>query len=84
MSATSSWDDLARALEEGHRGLRLVGVDVDLDGGLVADDQHGVAELLEPRDERAALEARAGDDEVRAVAVAAVLVVRAGLGSAGA
>ena len=45
---------LAGALEEGDRGLGLVGVDVDLERHLVADDQHRVAEPLEPRQEVAA------------------------------
>ena len=77
MSATSSCVTSPGLLEERDRGLRLVGVDVDLEGRLVADDEHRVAELLQHRHEGAALEARAGDDEVGAVAVAAVLVVRA-------
>ena len=46
--------DLAGAVEERHRGLGLVGVDVDLERRLVADDQDRVAELLERGDERAA------------------------------
>ena len=67
--------DLARVPEQRHRVLRLVGVDVDLQRHLVADDEDRVAELLQERDEGAALEARSLDDEVRAVPVAAVLVV---------
>jgi hypothetical protein len=50
-------------------------VDVDLEGDVVADHQHRVAELLQPRQVLAVFEAAAGDDEVGAVAVAAVLVV---------
>ena len=50
--------DLADALEEGDRGLGLVGVDVDLQRRLVADDEDRVAEPLEPRQELAAGEAR--------------------------
>ena len=42
---------------------------------VVADDQDRVAEPLQPRQVLAAAEAAAGDDEVGAVAVAAVLVV---------
>ena len=67
--------DLAGPLEEGHRGLGLVGVDVDLERRLVADDEDRVAEALEAGQEVARGEAAAGDDEVGAVAVAAVLVV---------
>ena len=52
-------------------------MDVDLEGRLVSDDEDGVAEFLEPWPEGATVEAHAGDDEVRAIAVAAVLVVRA-------
>ena len=42
---------------------------------VVADHQDGVAEALQLRQEPAAVEGAAGDDEVGAVAVAAVLVV---------
>ena len=69
--------DVADPFEQRHRRLGLVGMDVDLERGLVADDQYRVAEGLEVGDVGAAVEAGAGDDEVRAVAVAAVLVVRA-------
>ena len=44
--------DLADAVEERGRALRLVGVDVDLERVRVADDEHRVAEPLEPRDPR--------------------------------
>ena len=74
MSATSI-GDLPHPLEERDRGLRLVGVDVDLEGRLVADDEDGVAEALEPRQVLAGRQSGAGDDEVGAVAEAAVLVV---------
>ena len=69
--------DLPGALEERHRGLGLVGVDVDLERRLVADDQDRVADPLQPGQEVARGEAGAGDDEVGAVAEAAVLVVGA-------
>ena len=49
---------LAGVLEEGDRGLGVVGVDVDLERRLVADDQHRVAEPLQPRQEVAAARAR--------------------------
>ena len=75
MSATSRLVDLPHPLEERDRGLGLVGVDVDLEGRLVADDEDRVAEALEPRQVLARRQAGAGDDEVRAVAEAAVLVV---------
>src|SRR5258705_431788 len=45
--------NLPRVREERHRRLRLVGVDVDLERGLVADDEHRVAKLLEPGHEGA-------------------------------
>ena len=48
---------VAGVLEHGDGHLGLVGVDVDLQRRLVADDQHRVAELLEPRDEGARVEA---------------------------
>ncbi len=67
--------DRAGALEQGHRRLRRVGVDVDLQRRLVADDEDRVAEALQPRQEVPRGEAAAGDDEVGAVAEAAVLVV---------
>ncbi len=66
---------LASPLEERHRRLGLVGVDMDLERRLVADDEDRVAQLLQPREELARGEAAAGDDEVGAVAEAAVLVV---------
>ena len=44
---------LAGVLEEGDRGLGVVGVDVDLQRHLVADDEHRVAEALQPRQELA-------------------------------
>ena len=42
--------DRAGAGEEGGRALGLVGVDVDLERALVADDEHGVADRLERGD----------------------------------
>ena len=62
--------------EDRHRAVGIVGVDVDLQRRLVADDQHGVADLLESGDEIVALQPRAGDGEVRAVAELARLVLR--------
>jgi dihydroxyacetone kinase-like predicted kinase len=50
---------------------------VDLERRFVADDEDRVAEALEPRQVLARVEAAAGDDEVGAVAEAAVLVVGA-------
>ena len=58
-------------------------MDVDLERRLVAHDQDRIPELLQHRCERAAIEARPGDDEVGAVAEPAVLVVRAGVGRRG-
>ncbi len=60
--------DDARVGEQRRRGVGIVGVDVDLERRLVADDQHRVAEPLELGDEAALLEPGAGDGEVRAVA----------------
>jgi len=47
----------AGGLEEAHRPLRLVGVHVDLERADVAHHEHGVAHLLEARDEARAVEA---------------------------
>ena len=60
------------SVEQRLRRVGVVGVDVDLERRLVADDEDRVAELLEPR-RRTASPSRpvAGDDEVGAVAVAA-------------
>ena len=69
--------DLAGVLEEGDGRLRLVGVDVDLERHLVADHQHRVAQPLQQGHELAPGQALPGDDEVGAVAEAAVLVVGA-------
>ena len=66
---------LADPVEDRDRGLGLVGVDVDLEGDVVADDEDRVAEPLQAGQVLAVAEAAAGDDEVGAVAVAAVLVV---------
>ena len=49
---------LARPLEERDRRLGLVGVDVDLEGRFVADDEDRVAEPLEPGQEVARGQAR--------------------------
>ena len=62
-------------LEHGDGHLGLVGVDVDLQRGRVADDQHRVADLLEPPDEGARVESLPGDDEVGAIAESAVEVM---------
>ena len=70
--------DLADAVEERGGALGLVGVDVDLQRVRVADDEHAVAEALEPRDPRRRLQPLAGDGEVRAVAVGRRVVLRAG------
>ncbi len=70
---------VAGLLEHGDGHLGLVGVDVHLQGGLVTDHQHRVADLLQALDEGTRLEPLPGDDEVRAVAKAAVEVVRARL-----
>ena len=68
---------LARAREQRRGGVRVVRVDVDAEGAVVAHDQHRVAEPLELGDEDARVEALAGDGEVRAVAEARRLVLRA-------
>ena len=52
MSATSSRETLPSVAEQPRRALGLVGVDVDLERALVADDQHGVADRLERVDPR--------------------------------
>ena len=44
--------DLGDAVEQAGRALGLVGVDVDLQGRRVADDQHAVADPLQPREPR--------------------------------
>ena len=60
----------AVGLEDGHGDVGVVGVHVDLERLLVADDEHGVSDLLEPRHVGATQESLAGDDEVGAVAKA--------------
>ena len=77
MSATSRRDTSASPteLEDRDREVGLVGVHVHLQRLVVADDEHRVADLLEPRHERLAVEVVAGDREVRAVAEAARLVL---------
>ena len=67
--------DLAGVGEQGLGGLGVVGVDVDLQRGGVADHQDGVPERLEPIDERVAVEVLAGDDEVGAEAERRVRVM---------
>jgi hypothetical protein len=52
-------------------------MDMDLERRLVADDEDRIAEALELGQELSLRQPGAGDDEVRAVAEAAVLVVRA-------
>ena len=69
--------DRPDAVEQRLGGVRVVGVDVDAQRRLVADDQDRVAEVLEERLERAAVEPGADHGEVRAVAVARVGVVQA-------
>ena len=50
--------DLAGAGEHGGGALGLVGVDVHLQRGRVADDEHRVAERLQRREEALGLERR--------------------------
>ncbi len=61
--------DRSRGGEQPFGRVGVVGVHVDLDRGLVADDENRIAELLERGHERGAVERFARDDEVRAVAV---------------
>ncbi len=68
---------LADLLEERHRALGVVGVHVHAQRAVVADDQHGVAQVLEQRREGPGVEALAGDGEVGAVAEARGLVLGA-------
>ena len=68
---------LAGGLEQRHRGVRVVGVHVHAQGAVVADDEHGVTELLEQGREVSRVEALARDGEVRAVAEARRLVLGA-------
>jgi hypothetical protein len=68
--------DLAGVVEDLRRLLGLVGVDVDLQRRVVADDEDRVADLLQPRHERPGLEVLAGDGEVGAVAVGLAGVLR--------
>ena len=67
--------DRARGRAERERGAGVVGVDVHLDRGLVADDEERVAEPLELRLEPVAIERLALDHEDGAVAVARGLEV---------
>ena len=67
--------DRAGGRAERERGAGVVGVDVHLERGLVADDDERVAELLELRLEPVAVERVALDDEDGAVAVAGRLEV---------
>ncbi len=60
--------DLADVAEDGDGVLGLVGVHVHAQGALVAHHQHAVAQALERRHERLALQAHAGHGEVGAVA----------------
>ena len=76
MSATSKCDTSPCATNIATAEVGLVGVHVDLQRRVVADDEHAVADLLEPRDELARVEPGAGHGEVRAVAVVARLVLR--------
>src|SRR5665811_2585349 len=59
--------DATGPLEQRHRTFGLVGVDVDLERRLVADDEHRVAEALEAGQEVARGEPCPRDDEVGAV-----------------
>ena len=67
--------DRADAVEDGSRGAGVVGVDMDLEGRLVADDQNRVADLLESGHVRRRGQALAQNDEVDAVAVLGLGVV---------
>jgi hypothetical protein len=67
--------DRALAHAERERGARVVGVDVDLERGVVADDEERVAEPLQLLLEAVRVEALALDDEDRAVAVLRQLLV---------
>ncbi len=78
MSATSRRETSPASSNSADDELGLVGVDVDLERGRVADDEDAVAERLERADPLGGLEAVAGDGEVRAVAVGRGLVVRMG------
>ena len=70
--------DRALLCEQRRGGVRVVGVHVNLQRRLVADDEHRVAEALEREYERTLLQAAARDREVRAVPVAARGVLRMG------
>ena len=73
--------DRTRLDEDLHRRFGIVGVDVDLQGGFIADHQDRITDLLESADELARVEAAAGNDEVRAVLEAAVFML--GMGDLG-
>ena len=66
---------LSRLGEDGGSGLGLVGVQMHLECVGIADDEHGVAERFERRDEAGGVEAVAGDGEVSAVTVGAGAVL---------
>jgi hypothetical protein len=68
---------LADLLEQGHGPPGLVGVHVHAQRAIVADHEHGVADVLEERREGPAVEVLSGDGEVGAVAVARRLVLGA-------
>ena len=70
--------DGAVRVEQRRGGVGIVGVDVHLERGLIADDQHGVAEPLECRDEAPLLQIAACDREARAVPVSRRGVLRPG------
>ena len=67
MSAMSMWETRADAGEQRGRGVRVIGVDVDLQRRRVADDEHRIADPLELADEMPLVQLGAGDGEVRAV-----------------
>ena len=75
MFAISIPSSTPRAAPSAERGAGIVGVDVHLQRGLVADDHQRVAELLELAPRARGVEPLALDDEDGAVAVAGELLV---------
>ena len=84
MSATSRRETSPAPAKTPRRLLGLVGVDVDLQRRVVADDEDRVADRLQPRARSARLQAAAGDREVGAVAVGLARVLGVGDARAGA
>jgi hypothetical protein len=68
---------LADGLEQRHRRVRVIGVHVHAQRPVVAHHEHGVTEVLEHRPEAAGIHVLPDDGEVRAVAEARRLVLRA-------